>query len=157
MDAVYGGFSLRTACHPVVFTALVSLFFIVVCIFVDSSLRATFRKPLLLSCLSYRQTSAQLSIKISNRGNTYVKNTVLNIIILFIPVFFRLCFTGSFHRFALVFERSHLPPLSLRPHSLKQQKLSSDSLFFCKLAEGHHPVFVSCTSSMMLACRVYRR
>lgn len=136
MDAVYGGFSLCTACHPVVFTALVSLFFIVVCIFVDSSLRATFRKPLLLSCLSYRQTSAQLSIKISNRGNTYVKNTVLNIIILFIPVFFRLCFTGSFHRFALVFERSHLPPLSLRPHSLKQQKLSSDSLTSASLLRG---------------------
>lgn len=136
MDAVYGGFSLCTACHPVVFTALVSLFFIVVCIFVDSSLRATFRKPLLLSCLSYRQTSAQLSIKISNRGNTYVKNNVLNIIILFIPVFFRLCFTGSFHRFALVFERSHLPPLSLRPHSLKQQKLSSDSLTSASLLRG---------------------
>lgn len=70
---VYGGSSLCTACHPVVFTALVYLFFIVVCIFVDSSLRASFRKPLLLSCLSYSQTSAQLCIKISNRGNTYIK------------------------------------------------------------------------------------
>lgn len=136
MDAVYGGFSLCTACHPVVFTALVYLFFIVVCIFVDSSLRATFRKPLLLSCLSYSQTSAQLSIKISNRGNTYIKNTVLYIIILFIPVFFRLCFTGRFHRFALVFERSHLPALSLRPRSLKQQKLSSDSLTSASLLRG---------------------